>query len=90
METNSPLPLRTHNFPVTSIQIQEQRVFKSENLEILKIYFPAEKVEQSKSFPPKTAVTQWFQLKISNKNISGLLWSHTRQKKKNSDNPMQK
>ena len=45
LKINFSLPLTTQNFPFTSFQTQKQRFFKSENVEVMKIRFPDEKVE---------------------------------------------
>ena len=45
LKTNFSLHLRTQNFPFSSFQTQKRRFFKSTNVEVMKIRFPAEKVE---------------------------------------------
>ena len=45
LKTNFSLPLRNQNFPFTSFLTQKQIFFKSTNVEVMKIRFPAEKVE---------------------------------------------
>ena len=45
LKTNFSLPLRNQNSPFISFLTQKQIFFKSTNVKVMKIRFPAEKVE---------------------------------------------